>query len=114
MYQIRKCLQYNAIQSSEIISLDPNSFKNLGEYSYDGDSEEDFINYISELDMFDVYDLLDVETRDELMKINDDVEWTEIYNSAWDRESSWLEIGKKDKDYKLGFDVKYSTWNENL
>jgi hypothetical protein len=48
------------------------------------------------------------------MKVNDDAEWTEIYNSAWDRESSWLELGKKDKDYKLGFDVKYSTWNENL
>ena len=114
MYQIRKCLQYNAIQTTDVITLDPNSFKNLGDYSYNGNSEEDFLNYINELDVYEIYDLIDVETRDQLMKIHEEADWTEIYNSAWDRESSWLEIGKKDSDYKLGFDVKHSTWSEDL
>ena len=48
------------------------------------------------------------------MKIHEEADWTEIYNSTWDRESSWFEIGKKDSDYKLGFDVKHSTWSEDL
>jgi hypothetical protein len=44
MFQVRKCRQYNVIESSDVITFDPNSFRQLGELSFTGETEEEFLN----------------------------------------------------------------------
>lgn len=110
MYQIRKCQTYSVTSKTKTAFLDPEKFRNLS-IPYEGDSEEDFVNYISELYVDDIYEELDEETLSELNKFYDDVEWEEWYNSAWDGEESWYDIGEENDEYRRtgGFEVRYTT-----
>jgi uncharacterized protein YfbU (UPF0304 family) len=62
MYQLRKVERYTVLQHTETANIDPEKFRDLG---YDGDSEEEFLNFISDLEFDEVYDQLDEETRNE-------------------------------------------------
>ena len=108
MYQIRKVETYSVSQHSETANLDPEKFRELG---YEGDSEEEFLNFIAELYFDEVYDQLDEETRTELSKIKEDVNWSEFYNSAWDGENSWFELGQDNPEYRKvgGFEMTHTT-----
>lgn len=108
MYQIRKVERYTALQHTETAHLDPEKFRQLG---YEGDSEEEFLNFIADLDFDDVYEDLDDETRDELGKIKSEYEWIEYYNSAWDGEDSWYDIGEENDEWpRTGkFEVRHTT-----
>ena len=110
MYQIRKCQTYSVTSKTKTAVLDPEKFRNLS-IPYEGDSEEDFVNYISELYIDDIYDELDEETLSELDKFHDNVEWEEWYNSAWDGEESWFDIGEENEEYRRtgGFEVRHTT-----
>lgn len=110
MYQIRKCQTYSVTSKTKTAFLDPEKFRNLS-IPYEGDSEEDFVNYISELYIDDIYEELDEETLIELNKFYDDIEWEEWYNSAWDGEESWFDIGEENEEYRRtgGFEVRHST-----
>lgn len=110
MYQIRKCQTYSITSKTETAYLDPQKFRNLS-IPYEGNSEEEFLHYISELYIDDVYSELDEETLAELDKFGDNVSWTEWYNSAWDGEESWHEIGEENPEFRKsgGFDCRYST-----
>lgn len=110
MYQIRKCQTYSVTSKTKTAFLDPEKFRNLS-IPYEGESEEDFVNYISELYIDDIYEELDEETLDELNKFYDNVEWEEWYNSAWDGEESWFEIGEENDEYRRtgGFEVRHTT-----
>jgi hypothetical protein len=112
MYQIRKCQTYSVTSKTKTANLDPEKFRNLS-LPYEGNSEEDFVFYISGLYIDDIYQELDNETLDELNKFFDDVEWEEWYNSAWDEENSWYESGEENEEYTRtgGFEVRYSTEN---
>ena len=46
-YKIRKRENLTVYLASQIIELDPNNFRNLEENPYTGDSQEEFLNYIS-------------------------------------------------------------------
>ena len=50
-------------------------------------------------------------TRQKLDKFFDDIEWEEWYNSAWDGEESWFDIGEENQEYSRtgGFEVRHST-----
>lgn len=112
MYQIRKCQTYSVTSKTKTAVLDPEKFRNLS-IPYEGDSEEEFVNYISELYIDDIYEELDEETLSELDKFYDNVEWEEWYNSAWDGEESWFDIGEENDEYRRtgGFEVRHSTDN---
>jgi hypothetical protein len=110
MYQLRKCETYTITRQTNVASLDPEKFRNLST-PYEGESEEDFVDYISGLDYYEISSELDEETADELNKFYDDADWNEWYNSAWDGEQSWFDIGEENEEFTRtgGFDVRYTT-----
>lgn len=110
MYQIRKCETYSVTSKTKTANLDPEKFRNIS-VPYEGETEEDFVNYISGLYLDEISEELDEETLNELNKFFDDVEWEEWYNSAWDGEDTWFEIGEENPEYRRngGFDVRHST-----
>jgi len=110
MYQIRKCQTWTVTSKTQTATLDPEKFRNLST-PYEGDSEEEFVNYISGIYLDDIYEELDEETISELDKFFDNVEWEEWYNSAWDGEESWFDIGEENPEFRRtgGFEVRYST-----
>jgi hypothetical protein len=118
MYQIRKCQTWTVTSKTQTATLDPEKFRNLST-PYEGDSEEDFVNYVSGLYLDDIYEELDEETISELDKFFDNVEWEDLlrcfssawYNSAWDGEESWFDIGEENPEFRRtgGFEVRYST-----
>jgi hypothetical protein len=108
MYQIRKVEKFTVLQHTTTANLDPEKFRQFG---YEGSSEEEFLKYIDDLDLDDIYEDLDKETLNELAAIKEDFEWTEHYNSAWDGEESWLEIGEENPEWRKtgGFEIRHST-----
>ena len=111
MYQIRKCERVTVCYCSEVANLDPEKFRNLS-IPYDGESEEDFLNYISQntYDFGDIWDEFDEETQIQLSALFEP-EMTEYANSAWKGEDSWHELGKVDETWTRtgGFEVNHST-----
>jgi transposase-like protein len=110
MYKLRKCEKYTVIRQTEVANLDPEKFRDLS-VPFDGETEEDFLNYISELDYEDISEELDEETDIELNKFYDAADWSETYNSSWDSEESWLDIGEPNESNSKsgGFDVRHTT-----
>ena len=108
MYQLRKVERFTVLQHTTTAHLDPEKFRDLG---YTGNSEEEFLEFINNLDMYDVPDDFDEETRNELAGIKEDYDWTEYYNSAWDGEESWFEIGQDNPEWTRtgGFEVRHTT-----
>jgi hypothetical protein len=111
MYQIRKCERVTINYCSEVANLDPDKFRNLS-IPYEGESEEDFLNYISQntWEFEDIWDELDEETQNQLGYLLEP-EMTEYSNSAWKGEDSWHELGIVDETWTKtgGFEVKNST-----
>jgi len=108
MYQIRKVETYTVLQHTETANLDPEKFREIG---YQGNSEEEFLNFVENLEFDEVYDQLDEDTRNELSKIKEDYSWTEFYNSAWDGENSWFELGHNNPEWRKtgGFETTHTT-----
>lgn len=119
MYQIRKCQSITIVSKTQTANLDPEKFRNLS-VPYEGNSEEEFVNYINELDFGQLYEEndisaeLDQQSVLELNKFYEDAQWEEWYNSAFDAEESWLEIGEEDVTFRRsgGFEVRHSTASE--
>ena len=110
MYQLRKCETYSITRQTKTINLDPEKFRNIS-VPYEGNSEEDFVKYIADLDFYEINSELDEESANELDKFYDMVDWEEWYNSAWDEEDNWVEIGESNPEYSRtgGFNVRHST-----
>lgn len=109
-YQIRKATKYTVFSSSEIAELDPEDFRNHENNPYEGNTEEEFIQYIKQFD-FDDTEGLSSETFDELLKIFDNPDMTEHYSTSQDYEESWFEVGEKNEKIRKtgGFDVHFSS-----
>lgn len=109
MYELRKCEEYTIVRSSEIAYIDPEKFRNLST-PCEGDSEEDFLDYISQLYFWDLESELDEETRQQLIKL-EEPHWNEFYNSAFDGSKDWYELGEENENAVKngGFETKLST-----
>ena len=101
MYQIRLVERRTVMTTSEVANLDPEKFRNLS-IPYEGDSEEDFLNYISSLYFEDVYDELrelDEDTLNEFLKLNDNISRTQFFDSSTKGSDEWYELGEYDIDH---------------
>ena len=111
-YTIRKRENVTLYLASDAVELDDDDFKNLEENPYTGNSEEDFLKYISEFNLYDgpPWDL-DSECALELEKLGFDVEMKEFDNSAQKCADVWFESGKVDEKYSRygGFNSTHST-----
>jgi hypothetical protein len=109
-YKIRK---RENMMTSEIIELDPNDFRNLEENPYTGDSQEEFLDYIGNLNLeFDSpSEELAYETQDKLSKLGQNVKWTEFGNLAMSGSYTWYELVEEDEGYSRtgGFNISCAT-----
>ena len=112
-YKIRKRENMEVYMTSEIVELDPNDFRELEENPYTGDSQEEFLNYISNLNLeFDnPSEELAYEIQDKLSKLGQNIKWTEFGNSAMNGSDTWYELGQEDESYRRtgGFDISCRT-----
>ena len=110
MYQIRKCQEIVTYLSSPISTVDPEKFRNLST-PYSGNSEQEFLEYLNDLDIDDIYDELDEDTAIELSSFYNPEEWEEYYNSTNKGENSWFEIGESNEEWRKtgGFEARHST-----
>ena len=116
-YQIRKVEEITIWQTTEVAELDPETFRNLEENPYTGNSEEEFLTYIQGFINSCRWDGfpsdLDGDVEEELDKMIENVKWTEYANSCEKGETSWFQIGEKNEEYRKtgGFKINYSVEN---
>lgn len=111
-YKIRKSEKIISFRASKVIELDPKKFKKLKDYPFKGKTEQEFINYISTLDFFNLPDDLDEDTR-ELIESLEYGEMTEYANSADKGEDSWYELGEENPEYRKTGGFKIIVYSEN-
>lgn len=108
-YQICKVQEIEITERTEIIELDPTAFRNLKKNPYIGNTEKEFLNYISVLSKnFEIPDDLDSNVAGELDKIigyDTDVNWTQISSSQEHGDKCWVQIGEKNIKHEGGFKV---------
>ena len=112
-YKIRKRENVTLYLASEVIELEDKPFRELEENPYTGDSQEEFLSYINNLNLeFDnAPDELDYEVQDKLNKLGQNIKWTEFGSSAQKGSDTWYELGEEDESYRRtgGFDISCST-----
>jgi len=116
-YQIRKVERYTNWEATQAVDIDPNDFTDLATFPYEGDSEQDFVEYIQELYYEDWYEICEeleslnrLTSADALATIFEGE--MEIYSSSTEKEEdSWIEIGEIDETYSKygGFNSSSST-----
>lgn len=98
-YQIRKCEKITIWRSTQVIELDPEDFRDNEEFPYTGNSEKEFLDYISKFS----YDIPDDDVFAPLFELQDSPDWNEYASSVDKGEESWLEIGEASENaYKSG------------
>lgn len=111
-HQIRKRENVTLYMASDVATLDDKKFKKLKENPYTGSSEEEFLKYIANLDLWNIPELdLDLETISELEKLGPDGELKEFGNSAEKSANIWFESGEEDESYGKygGFNPKFES-----
>lgn len=109
-YQIRKVESYTNYIASPIIELNCEDFRNLDEDPYTGNSEDEFMEYIAQLDFRNPPYDLDQKIVDILIELEES-QWEQYASSAEKCRDVTLQIGVKDVEcYKTGgFDVHNQT-----
>lgn len=112
-YQLRKRENVTCYLASEVVELDEDAFRQLSENPYTGNSPQDFLKYIADMDISNgtPYEL-DMEQTEVLQNLRgDEVKMEEFSNSAQNCEDSWLELGQKDEEYVKygGFKTDFSS-----
>jgi hypothetical protein len=98
-YQIRKCEKITIWRATQVIEFDPEDFRDNEEFPYTGNSEKEFLDYISQFS----YDIPDDDAFAPLFELQDNPDWNEYASSVDKGEESWLEIGEANEDaYKAG------------
>jgi hypothetical protein len=112
-YQLRRCEKYTAYLAGPVVNLDPEDFRNHVNYPYEGNSEEDFLNYIKVFDFEDVEGLSD-DSINVLSALTYEAEMEEYANSTHKFCDDWLEIGEEDPEYRRagGFNSRHDTLQE--
>lgn len=107
-YQIRKCEKITIWRATQVIEMDPEDFRGHEEFPYTGNSEKEFLDYISQFS----YDIPDDDAFAPLFELQDSPDWNEYASSVDKGEESWLEIGEANENaYKSGgFVSRYDTY----
>jgi hypothetical protein len=98
--------------ASQVAELDDSMFRKLEENPYTGQTEREFLKYISEMSTGDVPSDLDNDQVIEMEKLcYETAEMEEFGNSAEKGEESWFESGEVDEAYRRygGFNVEFSS-----
>lgn len=91
---IQKFREITVVEATEVAYLNPEQFRNLEEKPYKGSSEEEFLEYIKNFDLYEFPIDLDADQIFELEKLSTDINWEEHSNSLQKGEDNWLEIAK--------------------
>jgi len=120
MVTLRRCEKYTNWEATQAFQFNPEDFRCLSETfdPYEGDSETEFTNYLSDLiDSTDIYDVCEElenhgqTAASEALSSIIEAEMR-IYSSTTDKYGQmWIEQGIIDESYRKtgGFDVRYST-----
>lgn len=111
-YKIRKRENVTQYLSGPVAELDDKPFRKLKDDPYTGDSEEEFLKYISNLNLWDISDLnLKDSIKEQLEKLGPDAEMDLFGSSAEKGEDSWFESGEEDESYRRygGFNINFSS-----
>ncbi len=92
--QLRKITKETVFYGSEIATLDMEDFKNHEDKPFEGSTEEEFLEYISNFDFENTAGLSE-ETCDELRKIFEPT-MAQYYSTSSDYEEAEIEIGEED------------------
>lgn len=108
-YQIRKRENVTIYLASKVAELDDEDFRNLESDPYTGNTEKEFLKYISNLDLYEASrNGLDSDVESELEKILDSAEMEEFGSSAEKFGDIWFESGEADEKYH-----RYGGFNPN-
>lgn len=101
-YELRNICVYTTVIKSSHIKLDTEDFRNLSQFPYYGQSEEDFVRYINDFGKELQYsEELPEDVRFTLMELYDNVAWQEIYDSrTFEEDEKWIELGETDEEYE--------------
>lgn len=113
--KVRQCRKWTSWETSPIIELNPDDFRNLS-IPFEGDTEAEFIKYLSEYSY--EFENIEDEFNEELylrvmsfIQPGNYAEWEEYYNSLHKHEESWFEVGEENSDYSKNgfFETKITT-----
>ena len=108
-HQIRKVESVTVYLASKVITLDDKKFKKLDDNPFTGNTEEEFMEYLTTIDFDNSPEDLDDETRELLMSIEEN-SYTEYSSSAEHSRNLTLQIGEVNSEYRKsgGFKVNNS------
>lgn len=120
MITVRRCEKYTNWEATRAFQFNPEDFRCLSEMfdPYEGDSEIEFTNYLSDLidstDIYDVCEELENHGQTAAAEALSNIVEAEmkIYSSSTDKYGQlWIEQGIVDESYQKtgGFNVRYST-----
>lgn len=98
-YQIRKTESITLYRATKVVELDDKKFRKLEDNPYTGKTPEEFVTYLTLLDFQDPPYDLDEDTAQLLRDIAES-EYVEYANSCEKGSDVWLQIGKKDEQYR--------------
>ena len=110
-YKIRKRENVTLYQASEVVELDDKPFRKLKDNPYTGDSEEEFLKYISNLNLYygETPEGLKDSVVDDLLKLGENVNMETFGSSAEKYANVWYESGEIGQSKYGGFIANYST-----
>ena len=110
-YQIRKRENVTLYEASEVVELDDKHFRKLKVNPYTGDSEEEFLKYISNLNLYEgeTPDGLKDSVVEDLLKLGENANMETFSSSAEKYANVWFESGEIGQSKYGGFTVNHST-----
>jgi hypothetical protein len=109
-YKIRKRENATIYMASEVAELDDQAFRELETNPYTGNSEQEFLKYISDIANDDIPFDLDIAQASQLEKLHPDYIEMETFGSSAEKgEDSWFESGEVDEKYH-----RYGNFNANF
>jgi hypothetical protein len=110
-YKIRKRENITMYEASEVVELDDKHFRKLEENPYTGDSEEEFLKYISDLRLYsgDTPEGLKDSVVEELLKLGENANMEAFGSSAEKFANVWFESGEIGQSKYGGFVINHST-----
>jgi len=123
MVTLRRCEKYTNWEATKPFKFNPEDFRTLSETfdPYEGDSEAEFADYISDLiESTDIYEVceeleqLDLTAAAETLSSLVEAELELYYSTTNYEEQAWIDQGVVDEAYRKtgGFRVDYSTFND--